>query len=714
MAIEYEVVHAIPGRVRVRVPALQRVEGLAEACSSLLAQQDGITGVRHNRTCGSIIINYEPSLTDLPQRLAGALDGMSPEMILSLHSAQQTSGGVKYSNGFENNQPLTGGRSALGALALPTTSLALTLAGGPLAALALPIIGYNAIPTFKRAYDVLSRERRLNVDFLDSLAIALSTLQGSFFTGAFITWLINLGDLIRDHTAAKSRRAIGDLLDYEKRKAWVMRGEKKIEVAVSNIKAGDTVIVYAGGMIPVDGEVIKGRAEVDQKTITGESLMVLRRTGDKVYAATVVSEGKIYLRAERVGAETTAAQIVRLVEAAPVGETRIQNYAEKFADKLVAPSLALAGGLYAVTADLNRLLSMVIIDLGTGIRVAAPTSVLAAMTHAARQGILIKGGSSMEKLNQVDTILFDKTGTLTCGLPRVQAITSYDERRFPPRKILSLAAAAEARLKHPVALAILNKAREERVNIPEREDSTYRIGRGVEIAVNGYFVQVGSERFLREKAIKLDRASEDLKRLNRRGYSALLLSVDGQLKGLIPYADLVRPESSMVVTALRERGVRHLSMLTGDNGTVAAAVAAELGIDEFYPEILPAEKADIVQRLRQSGRVVAMVGDGINDSPALSHADVGIALKNGADVTREAADLVLMEENLWKLVSAVDISREAIGLVRQNFALIAGMNAFAFALSIPTGIVSPGFTALVSNGSAILATLNATRPILRY
>src|SRR5215813_3528 len=715
MAIKHEVRHGIPGRVRIYIPDLRRVEGFAEACVQLLMRQDGVSNARVNHWCSSLVIEYDPSRFEPGNELNRVFETLTPELMASAHAAQSVANGSKRGAGSGDRDGNSGANSVWSALALPTASLALTLAGGPLgAALALPMIGYNAAPTFKRAYEVLSQERRLNVDFLDSLAIALSTLQGGLFTSAFMTWLINLGDCIRDHTAAKSKRAISDLLEYEKQRAWVLRRRKKIEVAVSEINVGDVVIVYAGGMIPVDGEVIKGRAEIDQKTITGESLTVVRQEGEKVYAATTVSEGKLYLRAEHVGAETTAAQIVRLVESAPTGETRIQNYAEKFADKLVAPSLAVAGGLYAISADLNRLLSMVIIDFGTGIRVAAPTSMLAAMTHAAKQGVLIKGGGSMEKLNQVDTIIFDKTGTLTYGSPRVLAVNSYDRRHFPPRKLLSLAAAAEVRLEHPVARAILDKAREDHIEIPERDESAYRIGRGVEVQVNGYYIHLGSERFLREQAVSLNQASGDLKRLNRRGCSALLLAVNGQLKGIIPYADPVRPESCQVVKALRERGLSHLTMLTGDNRAVATTVARKLNIDEFYSEILPAEKAEIVRWLQASGRMVAMVGDGINDSPALSYADVGIAMKNGADVTREAADLILMEENLWKLVSAFDISREAIGLVRQNFALIAGLNAFAFALSIPRGMVSPGVTAFISNGSAILASLNAVRPILPY
>jgi len=719
MAIDYEVRHAIPGRIRLCVPVIGQ-EKAAAAVEQLLSTQASVTGVRVNRACASVVIDYDAHRSDTLSKLERALNTLTLPRLLALAASQPAT--PAENDEAEKNLSLSASApgsasagQALPPLVLETASLALSLLGGPVGlALALPLVGYNSLPILKRAFNVLRHERRLNVDFLDSLAITISTLQGNLFTSAFMTWLISLGDYIRDRTAAKSKRAIADLLDYQGRKAWVLRGEKKVEVAVTEIARGETVIVYPGGMIPVDGEVLRGRASVDQKTITGESLPIERRIGEKVYAATVVREGKLYLRADRVGHETTAAQIVHLVESAPVGETRIQNYAERFADKLVAPSLGVASGIYALSGDLNRLLSMVIIDYGTGIRVAAPTSVLAAMTHAARQGILIKSGSHLEKLHQVDTIVFDKTGTLTQGVPHVLEITSYHQRSFPPAKILALAAAAEARLKHPVAQAILAKAHEAGLKIPEREESHYHIGLGVEVQVNGYLVRVGSERFMRARAVQLNGAGPDLKAINEKGCSSLLFAVDDEVIGLIPYADQLRPETPAVIRTLHNRIVRDIVMLTGDNHTVASAVAARLGLDRFFSDILPAEKAEIVQRLQREGRTVAMVGDGINDSPALSYADVGIAMKNGAEVAREAADVVLMEENLWKLISAIDISTEAISLIKQNYAIIAGLNTLAFALAIPSGLVSPGFTALISNGSAILASANAVRPILQY
>jgi Cu2+-exporting ATPase len=636
-------------------------------------------------------------------------------MIIAIAAAQQKSDGREKTAAAEASEGPVITLAALKPLALPTLSLGLSLIGGPIgAALALPLITYNALPTLRRAYNVVRNEKRLNVDFLDGLAITIATLQGSLFTSAFMTWLITLGDSIRDHTAAKSKRAIEGLLDYQGRMAWVVRGKRKIEVKASQLAAGDIVAVYPGAMIPIDGEVIKGRAIVDQKTITGESMPVDLQPGDKVYAATVVRDGKLYVKTTRAGSDTTAAQIVRMVEEAPVGETRIQNYAEKFADKLVAPTLGVAGAAYAATGDLNRLLSMLIIDFGTGIRVAAPTSVLAYMTHAARQGIVIKGGSSVEKLSKVDTIAFDKTGTLTGGIPRILEVSSYDGRRFPSHKVLALAAAAEARLKHPLALAVVERAGQAGVKIPERSESKYHLGLGVEVQVNGYRVDVGSERFMRERNVKLEAARSDLRSLNESGRSALLLAVDRKLTGLIPFADIIRPESVSVIKTLHDRGIKNVLMLTGDNSTVAGAVARQLGLDRYFSEVLPAEKAEIVQQLQSEGKSVAMVGDGINDSVALSYADVGIAMKNGADVAREAADVVLMDENLWKIIQAIDISKDTMGLIKQNYAIIAGLNAIAFAMTIPAGMASPGLTTLISNGSAILASLNAVRPILNY
>ena len=379
----------------------------------------------------------------------------------------------------------------------------------------------------------------------------------------------------------------------------------------------------------------------------------------------------------------------------------------------MVPTLALATGTAALTADFSRFLSLVIVDYGTGIRVAAPTSVLSSMTHAARAGIVIKSGGHMERLSHVDTIVFDKTGTLTHGVPAVVDVIAFTDR-LTPGHLLGLAAAAETRLHHPVAEALRTRARELAIDVPPCDETEYRVGLGVEGQVNGYYLHVGSERFMRQNDIRLADVAAARSALDHNGHSCLYIAVDGKLGEIVAYADKIRPESRPVISRLHAMGIRNTIMLTGDNAVVAKAVSGRLGLTGEFADMMPADKASVIQDLQRRGNVVAMVGDGINDSPALSFADIGIAMKYGAEVTHESADVVLMEDSLWKLVKAIDISRDAIGLIKQNYAVVIGMNTLALALALPGGLISPTVTALLSNGSAIIATLNGMRPVLRY
>ncbi len=707
--MKFVIRHLIPGRVRLHVPLLSRETPLAVSVASWVESQAGVRSVRINYSCASVIIEYDREQPDVWARILFFLEYMTLDALRELAAKPRAELAVA------KKATAVVAASQRWPLAWPTVSLALAFSLNPFVlAVNIPLLLWNSLPIGKRAWRVWSRERRLNVDFLDVLAISASVAQGTVVTAAIITWLVRLGDWIRDLTAAGSRRAVSELLEFQTKTAWLLKDGVVVSIPTSQVVAGDVLIVYPGEMISVDGEVIDGRATIDQKTITGEGLPVSRGAGELVFAATVIREGQITVRALRVGTETAAAQIVQLVEAAPIGETRMQNHAEKFADRLVLPSLALATGTALVTADFNRFLSLVIVDYGTGIRVAAPTSVLSSMTHAARMGIIIKGGHHMERLAEVDTIVFDKTGTLTLGVPHVGDVVSYNQRTFPPRTLLGLAASAEGRLHHPVAEAIRTRTRELEVEIPPCGEAHYRIGLGVEARINGYSLHVGSERFLRQNDIRVEHGASDQSDLNERGFSSLYVAVDGKLTGLIPYADRVRPESRGVIQTLANMGIKNTIMLTGDNAVVARAVGQRLGLSRQYAGTLPADKAEIIQELKRDGHVVAMVGDGINDSPALSYADVGIAMKHGAEVTHESAHVVLMEDSLWKLVAAIEISRGAVGLIKQNYAIVAVLNTIALGLALPAGLVSPTVTALISNGSAVLASLNGMRPILRY
>lgn len=704
--MDFSFCHSMPGRIRLSIPALGQNRKLGEICLGWLRAQDGIKTARINYDCASLVLEYDPAHE---QRLLALLNGFRSMSLADVKalcaSAAQDAGAPRAS------VPEVSKRSPL---ALPTLSLFMAFSANPvIAAVNMPLMLWNAIPIAKRAWKVWANESRLNIDVLDTLAITASVLQGNPLAGCIVTWLIKLGDWIRDLTAAGSRRAINELLEFQSKTAWLLRDGEVVSIPAAELQNGDIVVVYPGEMIPVDGEIIDGSATIDQKTITGEGLPVHRGKGEAAFAATVIREGQITLRALRVGTATTAGQIVRLIESAPIGDTRMQNHAERFADRLVAPTLALATGTAMVSGDFNRFLSLVIVDYGTGIRVAAPTSVLSSMTLAARTGMIIKSGGHMEKLAGIDTMVFDKTGTLTHGTPAVIDVISY-QNSITPNHLLGLAAAAETKLQHPVAEALRTRARQLAVNIPPCNETTYRLGLGVEGQVNGYYVHVGNQRFMRQSQIAVDASALDRAALDERGYSSLYIAVDGKLAGLVPYSDEIREESRSVIQRLHALGVKNSIMLTGDNAVVARAVCENLGLTEHFADMLPADKADVIQQLQRQGRRVAMVGDGINDSPALSFADVGIAMKHGAEVTHESADVILMEDSLWKLVKAVEISQGAVSLIKQNYAIVAALNTLALGLALPGGLITPEVTALISNGSAILASFNGIRPILRY
>jgi len=712
--MQFAIRHFMPGRVRLAIPALCYDRELAEETLAWLRAQSAVISARINYACASLVVEYDVAHEPMFRMLLGQLRLMSLEDVRELtqlagthldhgqHLAQELIAKVEPAEEPKRHP-----------LLLPTVSLGLAFFANPVAmAVNIPLMLWNGYPIAARAFRVVRDERRLNVDFLDSLAILASLAQGNHVAGSLITWLIKLGDWIRDLTAAGSKRAIGDLLEFQSKTAWILRDGSVISIPARDVQVGDHVIVYPGEMIPVDGEIVEGLAMIDQKTITGEGLPVARGVGEAAFAATVTREGQITIKATRVGSDTTAGQIVRLIDSAPIGDTRMQNHAEKLADRLVAPTLGVAVGTAALTADFNRFLSLVIVDYGTGIRVAAPTAMLSSMTLAARRGIIVKSGRHMERLAEADTILFDKTGTLTRGHPEVVEIVSY-QRRIDERRLIGLAAAAESRLTHPVADAVRAKAEAYAADVPLCQEPRYRLGLGVEGEVDGHYIHVGSERFLRENSIDVKKAAGDRIRFEMKGCSCLYVAIDGKLSALLPYADQIRPEAATIVERLYALGIKDAIMMTGDNAVVAKAVGEELGLTRQYADMMPSDKADIVRQLQREGRVVAMVGDGINDSPALSFADIGIAMKHGAEVTQESADVVLMEDSLWKMVEAIEISRDAVGLIKQNYGVVVALNTLALGLALPGGLVSPSLTAVISNGSAILASVNGMRPLLK-
>jgi Cu2+-exporting ATPase len=431
-----------------------------------------------------------------------------------------------------------------------------------------------------------------------------------------------------------------------------------------------------------------------------------------VLAATVVVEGQILVEVDRVGGDTTAAKIVQILEGAGAKPMTLQRDVEKVADRLVLPTFGIAGGAAMMAAQIDRMTSVLITDFGTGIRIAVPTSALTAMTVAAREGVLVKGGQFLERLSKADVIIFDKTGTLTLGEPRVCEVTPFGG--LSPDEAMALAAAAEARQAHPVAEAIRAYAERKRLAAREVEvgSEDYAIGVGLRARVQGREVLVGGRRLMLAGGVRITQAAKALERHKREGTSSLFIAVDGALEAVVGYRDAPREESVDVVRALRAGGRRQVILLSGDSREPVEAVGRAVGVDRAIGELLPEDKAHHVKELQRQGKVVAMVGDGINDAPALAVADVGISLDGGADVALETADVVLLEGGLSKLPEAFAIADRAMAHVRRGLGLVVAPNAAAIVLGA-LGLITPGVAAAVNNGSTVIAALAAISPLLR-
>lgn len=703
--VTHSIVHAIPGRMRFRVYRLRHDLDYAQRVQILLEADALISSVRIKPAAASLTVTYNKSkVCDEKIRTVVSHLLQAATEVVVLNSSKPESQTEK-----EKSWP---------GLKLSTVATALAVLGGPLGFPVPPImvagtIALATLPVVQRAWDGIRLERKLNIDFLDFIAIAITTVQGQFLTPSLMLGLIEIGESIRDRTARSSAQQTLDLLSSLGQFVWVERNGEKQQIPIEDVQRGDTVIVYPGEQVPVDGTVVRGKALLDEQKLTGESMPVLKKKGQTVYASTLVREGRIYILTERTGNDTCAGQSIKLIEQAPVHDTRMENYAAKIAQKAVVPTLLLGGIVFATTRNPARTASVLTLDFATGIRVSVPTTVLAALTYAARRGILIRSGRALEKLAEVDTIVFDKTGTLTKGEVNVVNVESLNPATSTLR-VLELAGAAEQRLTHPVAEAVMCYVASQGINIPSRGKWNYQLGLGVEAEIDGQTVYVGSERFLRQQGIlSIPSNNTDTSHQVHRS-SAIYVASNGELQGKIEYKDILRPESQKIITALLTVEGVEVHMLTGDNRRVASAVAAELGIPptHTHAEAFPEQKAAVVRKLHEQGKTVAFVGDGINDSPALAYADVSVSFANGSDVARETADLVLMQNDLHGLLEAIEIARQAKQLIQQNTGIIAIPNLAALVIAVLFGL-NPLAATVVNNGSTVVAGVNGLRPILK-
>ncbi|HET7771253.1 MAG TPA: cation-translocating P-type ATPase, partial [Chloroflexota bacterium] len=725
---------------------------LAAGVHLALAGLPGIAAASVNPVTGRALLVFATPIDDLEHlldeigRIARAAEPLEQPVAPAADGETHESDGAVQLDWLR----VIGGAVAVGTLA------AIRLAGGPLALAAPPVAAIATgaallvgIPTFINGIRPLLRCESPEIDTLITTATFASLLVGEAATGLVVVWLIALGELVEDLTLARTRRAIGDLLAVGEEWAWViLPGGQEVRVRREELEPGATVVVHAGDKIPVDGIVVEGGASVNQAPITGESMPVFRNPGDEVFAGTVVAGGSLHVRAARVGPDTAIGRIIALVEEAREVQAPIQRLADRFSRRIVPLSFLLAGGVFAATGNVLRSMTILVIACPCAAGLATPTAVSAAIAHAARRGILIKGGLHLETAGSVDAVVFDKTGTLTSGAPRVQQVVATDER-YTAERVLALAASGELHSQHPLAAAVLQLTQEREIEIPPHSEYEIIVGHGVRFAVDGARLVIGSRHMLDDFGVPVSREQESTaQRLRERGQSILWVAEaptdatvpaahlvkghpedgavpapavapqregPGRVVGLIGVADFIRPEAIQALEELRKAGVAELHMITGDSREAADMVAAHLGIsrERVTAEAMPDEKLRLVRRLQAAGRTVALVGDGVNDAPALAAANLGIAMGHGgADVALEAADVALAADDIRHVAEVIILSRRTMGLVRQNFAFSLGINGIGVVAGA-FGLLSPFAAAVVHNLSTVAVVLNSGRLLTR-
>jgi heavy metal translocating P-type ATPase len=687
----FALVHGLPGRARFRV-----VDGppeLALGLAAWLRDDARILTVEPSPASGSVLVSYDPSQLS-PLEVRQLIESSDPSLWPAALGARTS--------------PAASRAKAM----LDTLVLAATAAGALHPVLEAGAIAATAAPVVGRAVRAL-RQGRLTIDALDVGAVGIAVATGQPTTAALITWLLGAGDLILDRTVDRARSAMSARAHLEASHAWLLSPSGASEkIAVRYLTPGDRIVVYPGERIGADGVVVEGVATVDEKPLTGESLPRSRRAGETVHAATVIVDGQIVVEVERAGADTTAARIVRMLQAVGNKPMTLQRTTEAVANRLVLPTLALGIAAGCLSGNLDRLTSVLITDFGSGVRIAVPTAALSALTVAADRGVLVKGGQYLERLARADTVVFDKTGTLTLGEPEVLEVLTLGDRTR--QEVLGFAAAAESRHKHPIATAMRSAAALEGADslAAELGSERYTIGSGVEAQVAGHRILVGRRQLMHAHGFD----NPDVEAISARhrafGASSLFVAIDDRLEAAIAYADKPRAESAAVVDALRAGGRRRALLMSGDARAVAEAVGARLGVDRVMSELMPEDKARLVRALQREGHVVAMVGDGINDAPALALADVGISLHGGSDVALDTADVVLVAGGLSKLPQAFELADEAMQQVKVGLGLVLVPNLVAMGLGA-LGLCPPALAALVNNGSTVVAGLAGLAPLVR-
>ena len=721
-----EIVHRIRGRIRIKSKAFKYIgASLKTEIEKQLVQVRYIESVEISLITGTILIYFEDvSLSE--QNLINLIQNTLNSHIFEICKNEKIEKSSKYviERKLQEETPgeiikkiiTTAGLLGYNLFfkskqEVVTTGIRRFLNYNTLSTLAL------AMPVLKNGINSLVKNKRPNADTLSSSAIISSILLGKESAALTIMFLEEVSELLTVYTMEKTRGAIKDMLSVGESYVWKEISEDNVKrVPIEEIQKDDIIVVQTGEKISVDGKIIKGEALIDQSSITGEYMPLKKAEGETVYAGTIVKNGNISILAEKVGDDRTVSRIIKLVEDANFNKADIQNYADTFSAQLIPLNFILAGIVYASTRNITKAMSMLVIDYSCGIRLSTAVAFSAAINTAAKNGILVKGSNFIEELSKAETVIFDKTGTITEGKPKVQSIEVFDNS-MSENEMIGLAGAAEEQSSHPLATAIMTEIKDRGIEIPKHSKIKTVVSRGVETKVGkgkeAKIIRVGSKKYMLENNVNLTAAIDAERGIISRGEIGLYIAQDDKIIGLIGVSDPPRENIKKAINRLRNYGVDDIVLLTGDLRQQAETIASRMSIDRYESELLPEDKAKNILKFQSKGSNVIMIGDGVNDAPALSYANVGVALgSTRTDVAMEAADITITQDDPLLVPGVIGLSKSTVKTIKENFAMVIGLNTFALVLGA-TGILAPIYASVLHNSTTILVVLNSLK-LLKY
>lgn len=690
--MKFKIKHEIKGRIRVHLAMSSMTFQEADILQHFLQESKGITSVKvYERNC-DVVVNYTGTRGEILRLLqAFSFENVEVPEHVWMNSGRETN--REYWDKLVWHVTLRCVRKCLVPVSIREV-ITLVKSTGYI---------WKGITTLAK--------KKIEVPVLDGTAIAVSMLRGDFETASSVMFLLGIGEILEEWTHKKSVDDLARSMSLNVSKVWMVTEGKEVLVDVKQIQRGDEVMIHMGNVIPFDGIVKTGSGAVNQSSITGESLAVAKEVGSYVYAGTVLEEGELRIQVKETQGSNKYEKIVAMIEETEKLKSSMEGKAEHLADRLVPYTLLGTGLVYLFTRNVTRALSVLMVDFSCALKLAMPISVLSAIREASSYKITVKGGKFLEQIEAADTIVFDKTGTLTNATPSVVDVVPFIEESAD--ELLRIAACLEEHFPHSMARAVVNAAKERGLIHEENHSKVeYIVAHGISSMVDGKKVVIGSAHFVFED--ERCRISEEMMERFQKlpeEYSQLYLAIEGQLAAAISIEDPIRSEAKEAISLLREVGFLKVIMLTGDSEKTAASVARRVGVDEYHAEVLPDEKAHFVEQEKKMGRTVVMVGDGINDSPALSAADVGIAINDGAQIAREIADITIDAGDLRELVLLKRISNALARRVRHNYRSIVGVNSFLIFLGV-IGIVQPTTSALIHNASTLAVSVRSMKDLI--